>query len=531
MTKSPRRILRAIVPMVAVAMLATGCSSPAAKPAAPTVDAVDPGAIDDTAVLRVVAPFPSRSLDPIKQASAAESTFTNLIYDRVLMVDTQDTIVPGLATEWAFAEDGSYLELTLRSDVKFHDGTPLDAEAVKFNLERARDTPDSSVKQNLVDIESIEAIDATTLRINLVEGRGAGLPGILTTNAGMIVSPKALAESPEDVAAGAIVAGSGPYVIDSFIPGEKSVFSKADAYWDENVGLLAGISIEYVGDAVTRLNAVRSGGADFAGISSPTDIVAAQMAAQNGEIEVTDAQFRSMMGVLINPMQGDMTDLAARQAVAHAINPEAVAALFSDRCVPRGQLYPDAEWPAIPDWEYPYPYDLKKATALAGKAGNPTLDLNAPAGSNAEQAGNAIQAMLTEAGIATTLSPLPNAEVTPRWMAGELQSFVAASMALQPDPAGTTSLWMTGGYTLARSPEAAAQIAPLAADASNPKLSQDERAALYQQIWEISMNDVWWVPVCAINSIFLHSDKVMNVDNIPWGNQGIQDFRNIAMRK
>ncbi|MCC9196803.1 ABC transporter substrate-binding protein [Arthrobacter sp. zg-Y820] len=510
-----------------ITLALAGCAGDAADPAETNVGAE----ADSSAVLRVVTPMPSRSLDPIMQTSAGEQSFTSLLYDRLIVVDTNDMLLPGLATEWTFAEDGSYLELKLREDVTFHDGTPMNSDAVKINLDRGRETPESAVRQYLTDITSVDVVDNYTVRLNLAQGRGAGLPGVLTTNVGMMVSPKALAESPEKIATGGVDAGSGPYTVDSFVANEKSVFTAAENYWDDSIGQLSGIQIENVPDAITRLNAVRTGAADFASVSSPTDILQAEQLAKTNAIQTTDVQFRASLGLMINSSKGDMSQLEARQAVAYAIDPASINGLFSDRCTPREQIYPESEWPAIQDWSGGYTYDLEKSKQLVSKLGSVSIEITTPAGSNADQAGNAIQAQLTEAGIDAELAPVPVSEGTSRYIAGDLQSFVHAAVAPHADPAGTVDSYITAGYKLAATPEQLAEVEPLAVKAANPLLSQDERAELYQQIWKVTLDGAWYLPICSIEAMYVHSDKLMNTENIPWGNAGIQDLRFLELAK
>lgn len=528
MSPQRRRGIRALTPMMVISLALAGCAGDGGST---TAGKASPGEADASAILRVVTPMPSRTLDPIMQTSVGEQSFTSLLYDRLLVVDANDKVLPGLATEWSFAEDGSYLELRLREDVSFHDGTPLDAAAVKINLDRGKDTPESSVRQYLTDITSVDVVDDFTVRLNLVAGRGAGLPGVLTTNVGMMLSPKALAESLQEIGTGSVDAGSGPYVVESFVANEKSVFMAADEYWDDSIGQLAGIQIENVPDAVTRLNAVRTGAADFANISSPTDILQAQQLAKSGDIETTDVQHRATLGLMINSSKGDMAQLEARQAVAHAIDPASINALFSDRCKPRNQIYPEGEWAALPDWNGSYNYDLEKSKEIVSQLGSVSVEITTPAGSNADQAGNAIQAQLSEAGIDAVLSPIPVAETTSRYIGGDLQSFVHAAVAPAADPAGTVNSYITSGYKLASVPEQLAEIEPLAVEASNPLLSEEERAGLYQQIWKATLEGAWYVPVCSIQAMNVHSDRLLNGDNIPWANTGIQDLRFLELAK
>lgn len=107
---------------VAVFTLA-GCAGGNVASTAPSSEAD----IDPNAVLRFSSAAPLPLLDPVLQPSYGLQGYLALIYDRLTMIDKDNRVVPGLATEWKFTPDGTHLEMKLRSDVKFHDGTVFDA--------------------------------------------------------------------------------------------------------------------------------------------------------------------------------------------------------------------------------------------------------------------------------------------------------------------------------------------------------------------------------------------------------------------
>lgn len=489
------------------------------------------GEIDPDAVLKVATPAPFNNLDPARQTVVGDSMFTTLVYDRLTMVDANDELQPMLATDWTFAPDGSSLEFKLRDDVAFHDGTPFDAEAVKANIERGQSLDGSTITQYLTSVTSVEVVDATTVRLNLAKGRGAELPALMSTNVGMMVSPKAMTGDPDALANGKVEAGSGPYTVTSFTPSEKLKFMAADDYWDAEAGKAAGIEVEFVAAAATRLNGVRTGTVDLAAISSASDLMQAEQLQDKGELDLTSVTYRSVMGLMLNASMGDMTNPKARQAVAHAIDPEVINELFSGTCAPHRQIYPEAEWPSIPDYDYPYEFDRDKARALVKEAGSVKLELSFPAGSNVEQPANVLQAELAEVGIEAELNPVPVTESNARFQAGEFESLVTASFAPQADPAATVDVYLTGGFQLARSEEDKKRVREIADAGADPTLSQDERAEIYQEVFATALDEAWFIPVCNITTGIVHSPLVMNIDNIPWATQGLQDLRYIAVSK
>src|SRR5215210_6355976 len=110
--------------------------------------------------------------------------------DKLFDLDEKLNIVPQLATSYKWSADNKSLEIKLRGGVTFHDGEKMDAAAVKYNLERHRNTAGSNRRGELSVVSSVEAVDASTVRINLT-APFAPLLTVLTDRAGMMVSPKA----------------------------------------------------------------------------------------------------------------------------------------------------------------------------------------------------------------------------------------------------------------------------------------------------------------------------------------------------
>jgi ABC-type transport system substrate-binding protein len=117
--------------------------------------------------LRVAHQFPPISLDPHTGSSGADHQTLYSLYDRLVHFDF-DTLefTPGLATAWEFTDETT-LVFTLREGVTFHDGTPFNAEAVAFNVDRVQNHPNTKVPADLASVESVDVIDDTTVQLNL----------------------------------------------------------------------------------------------------------------------------------------------------------------------------------------------------------------------------------------------------------------------------------------------------------------------------------------------------------------------------
>ena len=485
------------------------------------------GELDSAAVLRVTASAPTRNLDPYLQTSYGGWGYLTPVFDRLTVVDGQGGLQPGLAESWAFAPDGSYLELKLRRGVTFHDGAPFDAAAVAANIQRGKTLEGSTVASALKNITNVEVVDDNTVRLQLAPGTGVELPGVFSSNVGMMVSPKAIAAG-TDLRNNPGQAGSGGYVVTAYVPEESVTMARAEGTnWDPEAGKLAGIEFTWVADASTRLNGLKTGATDLSWVSSANEIVEAGSLSKTGTLDVTEVPFRNVLGVYMRP-QGDLAKPEVRQAVASAIDPAAISALFSDTCTPNRQLYPAGSWSADESYKYPYQFDLEKAKSLVQQAGGAKVTLTFAAGTNTEKPANVIQSTLSQAGIDAELNPVPNTQNEPRYIAGDFQSMVANSFSPKVDPAETVNYFLTGPYGLANDN---AQIKELAVKASNPTLSEEERAPLYNQIWDLTLKEAMFVPICNQTNATVSTAKVTGTEDMPWVNLGIFDIRHVGMTK
>src|SRR5690625_2388758 len=173
-------------------LVAVGCSPTNTEPA--ESDNGDAGAEVDASgdsdqVLRAAYQYGTSSLDPHTNTGAYSPVTLGLIFDTLIQVTSDGNLVPGLAEDWNFSEDKTELILDIREGVTFHDGTSLDAETVKLNLDRARgvDFDNSAVSGDLSMISDV-AVDGNQVIISLEDGEGGTLPAILSDRAGMIAS-------------------------------------------------------------------------------------------------------------------------------------------------------------------------------------------------------------------------------------------------------------------------------------------------------------------------------------------------------
>jgi peptide/nickel transport system substrate-binding protein len=513
---------RSGIVLAVVAALALSCSSGQD----PTGSAAE---IDPEASLRIGHVGPVPSLDPTQQTLGTEQAATFLLYDRLTQLDNNYEVQPMLATSWEFAPDGSYLELKLRPGVTFHDGTPVDAGAVKGSLERMKTAPGSTAAPLLTDITSIQAVDATTVRLMLVAGRGAALPAVLASHAGEVMSLNALSDG-RDLAMAPGDGGSGAYVVSEFKPNEIVVLERSSTpYWDPEAAKPKRIEIRRTPVASVGLNALRSGQLDMV-LTTATDVESAQQLAQTGAAKVAEYSLLTPSHALfMNSAHPAFRDPRVRAAISMAIDRAAICRdLLAGNCEPRVQPYPDTHWAHaanLDDLVQYTPDKAKQALADAG-AGNVRFPLVFSIGSSYETVAQVIQSQLAAAGITVDLMPLPTAEAFGGYREGRYPAYLT-TMLPAADPAQLMDVTFLAGSNAAEAVRG--QITPIAEQAERPGLSKEQRAALYGQVWTEIAQSSAAIPIISNRVAWAYSPKVIGVDKMPWGWSGYFDARYLGV--
>ena len=254
-----------------IAALAPGGSSRAAtsarKPAKPA------GTVKPTTALPVTSARPVArgklvvgtngdfpGLDPAAVAvDVTNSGIGSAIYEELVDGSIGAAPKPGLASAYTEAPDRKSWTLTIRDGVTFHDGTKLDATAVKLNLERQRKSPVNALSMAL--IKSIDVVDPLTVRLILDKPYSA-MPYLLAGNAGIMISPKAIAEHSDILNRAPTDAGTGPYVLKDWVPGDHLTVVRNPNYWETGKPYVDALKIVSISDPTARLNALLSGQID-----------------------------------------------------------------------------------------------------------------------------------------------------------------------------------------------------------------------------------------------------------------------------
>src|SRR5438105_15003475 len=134
------------------------------------------------------------------------------MYDSLVRVTPKGEIIPWLATKWTVSPDGKTYTFTLRTDVKYHDGTAFDAASAKWNLDRYRTTKESQRLGELASVDTVTAVDPATLKVDL-KAPSAPFLSVLVDRSGMMLSQKTVEAGGADFTRKAFTAASGPFIL------------------------------------------------------------------------------------------------------------------------------------------------------------------------------------------------------------------------------------------------------------------------------------------------------------------------------
>jgi peptide/nickel transport system substrate-binding protein len=341
------------------------------------------------------------NLDPTTAGSYVGRIVLAAMCDKLFDIDAKLNIVPQLALAHETSEDGKTVTIKLRPGVKFHDGEPFDAEAVKFTLDRHMNMQGSFRKAELSQVDKVEVVDPLTIRLSL-KAPFSPLIAQLTDRAGMMVSPKAVKEAGDKFVAKPICAG--PFRFVERVVQEKIVLDRFPDYWDKDRIHIDRVTYFSIPDSTVRLANLRSGALDIMERLLATDIPTVR---GDNRLKLAVSPSLAYTGLTINLANTDTAKnplgqhAKVRQALELTIDREAV-----NQVVFNGEFTPGNQWssPTNPYYiqKFPIPKrNIEKAKALIKEAGvTPpiTLDLMVPNQPDVKQVSEVLQAMAAEAG-------------------------------------------------------------------------------------------------------------------------------------
>ena len=438
------------------------------------------------------------TLDPAVSTSNNDYKIIYSLYDRLVTYrGGVEGVVPMLAKRWDVSSDGLEWTLSLRDGVEFHDGTPVDAEAVKFSFERLLELGEyaAGLFSGILEPSGITVVDKHTVKFTLNAPFGPFLE-LLAMNGSSIVSPSVMEHAVDGDYAKAWLTqheiGSGPYKLSRWSMGQLVELTANEGYWDGKPALDK-VVIQYVKESSTQRMLLSSGEIDIAESLSLQDLNAVR---QESGIDVLSFPGYHMKELLINTAKAPFDNVDVRRAVAYAVNYDNIVEHIMENTatrargtIPKGML-------GYSESLYQYPHDPDRARSLLEKAGYPngfeaTLKItNYPMW---DSMAASIQADLAEVGIGVSIEQY----ALPTYYAMQGEGNTELSLeGWTPDYNDPLSLFWYWYYSASISPGCCNYsfydniVIDKLLEQAQVTADQNVRAALYHQVAAIVASDV-----------------------------------------
>ena len=460
------------------------------------------------------------NLDPAQVTDLNSNRVGRRIVETLVTFPDESTqVVPGLAESWTVSKDGLRYTFKLRKNVAFHDGTPMNAEAVKFSIERQINPEHPFNKLGKYpfanyffgNVKAVEVVDPQTVEFVLKEPRASFL-AILTAGAASVVSPTAVKKLGADYALTPV--GTGPFKYVSWDRGQRVVLEKNPSYWKFPVKVDRVVFRPIVEDQA-RLTELMTGTLDLM-VGTPPDFVA--QLEKSPTITLLKQVGAHVWYLGVNNQKKPLDDKRVRQAMNYAVNKEAIVrdVLKGTGSLSAGPVLPGT-WGADAALK-PYPYDPARARKLLAEAGFPngfSTTLWVPESGSGMQSpvamSTVIQSNLKAVGINVALQTFEWGAFIAKLRSKDQELFALSWMAGNEDPDMVmypllhSSQWTPGGpnralYKNERFDDLLHQA----------RLTTDDkkRAELYRQAQRIMYDDPPWIFIDHEIQTAAHSKRV-----------------------
>lgn len=465
-----------------------------------------------------------RGLDPAYVDDGESAKIIVNVYEGLVKYKPNSTeIEPSLATEWTVSPDGKEYTFKLRQGVKFHDGTPFNADAVVFSVERqlppkaTDDMPYASF--TFGPVEKVQKVDDYTVKFILKQPYTPFLANLAMSLAAPIVSPAAVQKYGDKFIENPV--GTGPFKFVKWDKGQSVTLAKNEDYWGEKA------KVDTVVFKITKENSVRAselitGSVDIIDGVDPNDI----KKLEDNKIQIFKGKGMNINYMAFNTSRAPFNDPKLREAVSHAIDrDELVKYLYQGYASVANTYLPDFI-PGYNDKVQPYKYDVEKAKALLKEAGKENLEIKMITYSNprpynpvnGQKLAEAVQNYLAKVGIKATIEVYPWTEYKQKAAQGEGDILFYGWVGDNGDADNFLSLLDSNEIKSSLN----------AAKYSNPKVDEllakarrlpngEERNNVYKEIQEILAVDAPWLPISNAMDMAAYSPKVKGFSLHPTG--------------
>jgi peptide/nickel transport system substrate-binding protein len=310
--------------------------------------------------------------DPLKVGvyDTAAVTAAGLLFETMTTLDNDGKAKPKLALSWSSSDDFKTWTFKLRPDVKFHDGTPFNAAAVKWNFDRQKDPKNNCrCAFYIANIVSVDAKDDLTVVYNLKDP-SVNFPALLTRpdQNSSVHSPTAVQAKGEDYNRNPV--GTGPFVLKSWTAGDRMVVERNPNYWNKGKPHLDRVVLRPLPDSQSRFASLKSGESDLVWVDEfeADNIVRAK---KDPTLQVLSYAGSGAAVVVFNTKVAPLDDVRVRRALVMALDRKKMSeALTNGLARPASNAYGEGSWVQCKD-DGALPEDAAKARALIKEYGKP----------------------------------------------------------------------------------------------------------------------------------------------------------------
>lgn len=310
------------------------------------------------------------SLEPYRSADA-NYLFIENVFDQLLFNEKAQGVMPEAAVSWEMSEDNTSITFVLREGMVTHDGSPVNAEMIVWDLENRVMSAERGValyNEFVPWYESVEIIDDLTVKITF-NGPTPHAPDLLSLFA--VTDPDMFTRDDGTEALGNQEdkqIGSGAFMLTEYVPGSHIRFDRFDDYWEADIPAISGIDVTIYGDAASMVAALEAGEVDYI-FNPPFEDAARLMDNPNMTVHVPQTQGVSYI-VMVNPEREQLNDVRVRQAINNAIDRDAInIAAFAGLAIPTSICFPPNSLAYNADDELSITPNLEVAQALVAEAG------------------------------------------------------------------------------------------------------------------------------------------------------------------
>jgi peptide/nickel transport system substrate-binding protein len=365
--------------------------------------------------LTVAIGYEPASLDPVVDYDTGGNTYFGNVYDRlVTAVGTKNVrIVPDIATSWSESKNGTIWTFHLRPNVKFHDGSPVNAQAVKFTFDRMLAAKQGAYG-DFSEIRRVTVAGPLTVQFHLQFPFASFLPSLTCLDGVDIVNPRVVGNhkigSNGSSYLGDHDAGSGPYELVSYQHHQQITLKAFPGYWGGWSGHhVARIVIEWPASSSTQRLALERGGLDATNNLAAQDYAAV---AHESGIVVHKYTAQTIRDIRLNTAKGALRNVLVRRALSYAFDYHGVIQGVYHGLAAKMQGVGPTSFKNFVKATHPYTFDLNKAKSLLTQSKVPKSQLNftiayLPDDTQAIQMAQIFQSDLAKIGVTATLQGIP----------------------------------------------------------------------------------------------------------------------------